>query len=45
MCKKNEEVTVEVLINVVVNETAKDLEDEQFSALEPITKTAKEEEE
>ena len=43
MCKQNEGVTVEVLVNVVVNESVQEFEKEQFSALEPLVNKKEEE--
>lgn len=41
LCKDNEDVTLEVVVNVVVNETTKDLENEQSSVLEPLIRVNK----
>lgn len=42
MCKQNSGVTVEVLVNVVINEETKEFENSQFSTLEPIVNKKKE---
>lgn len=45
MCKQNSGVTVEVLVNVIINEETKEIEKSQFSSLEPLVNKKREEEE